>query len=402
MNFNLQAITFIFFSFFNLSIVLSYGQISENPIETFQNAGAGIPVATPSLLPASPPPKAALDSFKTDFSKHTVSYSDIIFSGNSKNSIPPINTPKFISVAEASSWLKNSEPVLSIESNGVAKAYPIQIIIWHKIINDEIANVPVAITYCPLSNTGVTFIRKFGDTIFNFGTTGHIRFSNLLIYDEYSETWWQQATGQAIAGKYAGSNLSFFPTQLISWKEFKETYSTGLVMSLDTGYIRAYGRNPYLNYDSSQTTPLLYQGPFKRKDLPFMERVVTIKMGDSTTAYPFSLLENHLIINDYVNQIPVVIMWSANTNSPLDTNIIAQGRLVGSATTFHRTIDNQVLNFRIIDNIIKDIQTSSTWNTLGKAISGPFSGKSLQPIIATNQFSFSWLSFYPSSKVYSH
>ena len=133
-----------------------------------------------------------------------------------------------------------------------------------------------------------------------------------------------------------------------------------------------------------------------------MERVVTIKMGDSTTAYPFSLLENHLIINDYVNQIPVVIMWSANTNSPLDTNIIAQGRLVGSATTFHRTIDNQVLNFRIIDNIIKDIQTSSTWNTLGKAISGPLSGKSLQPIIATNQFSFSWLSFYPSSKVYSH
>ena len=131
-----------------------------------------------------------------------------------------------------------------------------------------------------------------------------------------------------------------------------------------------------------------------------MERVVTIKMGDSTTAYPFSLLENHLIINDYVNQIPVVIMWSANTNSPLDSNIIANGRLVGSATAFHRSIDNQVFDFRVINNVIQDAQTLSTWNVLGKAISGPMSGSYLQPIIAVNQFYFSLLSFYPSGKIY--
>jgi hypothetical protein len=166
------------------------------------------------------PPKGAASEFSTDFSKHTVSYAEIISGGPPKDGIPAIDEPVFVDVDEANSWLKPVEPVILVEVGDEARAYPLQILIWHEIVNDTLGDLPLAVTFCPLCNTAIAFERTFDGQVLDFGTTGRLRYSNLIMYDRQTETWWQQANGEAIAGEYAGSQLEFYPAVIISWQEF--------------------------------------------------------------------------------------------------------------------------------------------------------------------------------------
>jgi Protein of unknown function (DUF3179) len=160
-----------------------------------------------TLLPQEPPPQFASVEFKTDFSKHCVHYSEIFSGGPPKDGIPAINSPKFVSADEADSWLKPNEPVIYFQVGDDARAYPIQILIWHEIVNDTVGGVPVAVTFCPLCNTAIAFERTINGRVLDFGTTGRLRFSNLLMYDRQTESWWQQAIGQAIIGQLTGTQL---------------------------------------------------------------------------------------------------------------------------------------------------------------------------------------------------
>ncbi|MBI1951134.1 MAG: DUF3179 domain-containing protein, partial [Acidobacteria bacterium] len=194
-----------------------------------------------------PPPGAAHD-FRTDFSKHTVPYKEVFSGGPPKDGIPALHHPRFVRVEEADSWIKPQEPVILFESGGDARAYPIQILIWHEIVNDTVNGLPVLITFCPLCNTATAFERSAQGRVLGFGTTGRLRFSNLIMYDAQTESWWQQATGEAIAGDLSGSRLVRVPASLVSWSDFKASHPDGRVLSRDTGYARPYGRNPYPGY----------------------------------------------------------------------------------------------------------------------------------------------------------
>jgi hypothetical protein len=211
-------------------------------------------------LPAEPPPYGAEIEFTTDFSKHSVPYSEILSGGPPKDGIPSIDDPDFQSTNEADEWLEDREPVVFVQVGDDARAYPIQILIWHEIVNDVIGGEPLLVSFCPLCNTAIAFKRTFNGQVLDFGTTGRLRYSNLIMYDRQTETWWQQATGNAIAGEFTGAQLELYPAAIISWADFKNLHPNGRVLSRNTGYSRDYGKNPYFGYDDINQSPFLFDG----------------------------------------------------------------------------------------------------------------------------------------------
>jgi hypothetical protein len=377
----------------------SSAELSETAIPTILESNSDQP-SPATLLREETPPRGAAAEFSTDFSKHTVSYAEIISGGPPKDAIPAIDKPVFVNVNEANSWLKPVEPVILVEVGEEARAYPLQILIWHEIVNDTIGDLPLAVTFCPLCNTAIAFVRTFDGQVLDFGTTGRLRYSNLIMYDRQTETWWQQADGEAIAGEYAGSQLDFYPAVIISWQEFMSAHPDGSVLSRETGYNRSYGQNPYAGYDDVNNPPFLYDGPQTPGVLPPVARVLTVDLSGEAVAYPYETLEKIRVVNEIVGDQPIAVFWASGTASALDTGVIASGRDVGSAAAYSRVLDGLELRFELIDGRIIDQQTGSEWNVLGKGIAGKLVGKQLSPVIAINHFWFSWAAFKPETRVF--
>jgi hypothetical protein len=346
------------------------------------------------------PPRGAVAQFTTDFSKHTVPYSEILSGGPPKDGIPAIDDPKFESVEAADEWLSPVEPVIFVQVGDDARAYPIQIFMWHEIVNDEVGGQPLVVTFCPLCNTGIAFERTVNGEVFDFGTTGRLRFSNLIMYDRQTETWWQQATGEAIAGELSGSQLVFYPAAMISWDEFKQAHPDGKVLSRDTGFNRNYGRNPYTGYDDVRKSPFLFVGPETPENLPAMARVLTVELGDETVAYPFDTLSEIKVASDMVGGTEIVVFWEPGTASALDASTVSGGQDVGTANAYESQVDGQDLTFVYEDGRILDEQTGSEWNVLGQATSGELQGAQLEPVVAINHFWFSWAAFKPETRIF--
>jgi thiol-disulfide isomerase/thioredoxin len=306
-------------------------------------------------------------------------------------------------VGEADVWLKPEEPVILVQVEGDARAYPAQILMWHEIVNDTVGGKGVTVTYCPLCNTGVAFERGFGGRVLDFGTTCRLRFTNLIMYDRQTETWWQQATGEGIAGQYAGRQLTFVPAFLISWADFREARPEGKVLSRDTGFSREYGRNPCTSCDDANSRPFLYDGPATPDVVPRMARVHTVDLNEETVAYPYAVLQEVRVANDTVGSVPLVVLWAPGTASALDAGSVAGGDGVGAATTFSRVLEGETLTF-VLDldgDRIMDEKTGSEWDVLGHAVSGPKAGSQLDPVVSITHFWFSWAAFRPETRVYS-
>jgi hypothetical protein len=359
-----------------------------------------VPETEPTLLPDELPPSGAQGQFSTDFSRHTIPYSDILSGGPPKDGIPAIDDPKLISVVEADGFLEDLEPVIFLKIGDDARAYPLQILTWHEIVNDVVGERPVTVTFCPLCNTAIAFDRNFEDLLLDFGTTGRLRFSNLIMYDRQTETWWQQATGEGIAGQFAGRQLTFLPASIIGWGEFKENFPDGQVLSKDTGFSRQYGRNPYAGYDNINNSPFLFRGPQTPGELPAMARVLTVDLNGEAVAYPYQVLQEDGVINDSIAGEEVVVFWQAGTASALNAAIIAQGEDVGAAATFSRVLDGQTLTFSYDGQTITDDQTGSEWDVFGQAISGELAGSQLEPVVSVNHFWFSWAAFKPETRIF--
>jgi hypothetical protein len=354
----------------------------------------------PTFDPADKPPRGAIQEFKTDFSIHSVPYNEILSGGPPKDGIPPIDDPKYVSISEADEWLEPVDPVIHVQVGDVARAYPLEILTWHEIVNDTLGELPLVVTFCPLCNTGIAFLRTFDDRVLDFGTTGRLRFSNLVMYDRQTETWWQQASGEAIAGELTGSQLEFYPAATISWETFRSSFPDGDVLSRVTGHNRPYGQNPYAGYDDVSRSPFLYLGPETPDKLPSMAIVLTVDLGQEAVAYHNNILADLKVINDTVAGQEIVAFWIEGTASALDKSTISAGRDVGSGNTFLRLLGDQLLTFRSEDDRIFDDQTDSEWNLLGRAIEGELAGEQLEPIVSINHFWFSWAAFKPETRIY--
>lgn len=362
--------------------------------------GEESPVKVPTLLPEEPPPTGAESQFTTDFSRRSVPYTEILSGGPPKDGIPAIDNPSFINVAEADEWLEDVEPVIFLRIGDDARAYPLQIMTWHEIVNDTVNNIAVVVTFCPLCNTAIVFERTVSDRVLDFGTTGRLRYSNLVMYDRQTESWWQQANGEAIAGELTGRRLSFLPATIIGWGEFKANFPEGKVLSRETGFSRPYGTNPYTGYDDINNSPFLYRGPRTPDQLPPIARVLTVDLGGEAVAYPYDVLQSAGVVNDGVGGTAIVVFWQPGAASNLDAGYIADSRDVGAAAAYSRWLDGKLLTFTYKDGRILDEDTGSEWDVLGKAVSGVLAGKQLEPVIAINHFWFSWAAFRPETRIY--
>ncbi|MEW6688500.1 MAG: DUF3179 domain-containing protein [Pseudomonadota bacterium] len=336
---------------------------------------------------------------KTDFTKRTVDLAEIESGGPPKDGIPAIDRPRFVGARVARAWLGAKEPVIVLRLGREAKAYPLQILMFHEIVNDAIAGTPVAVTFCPLCNASMVFDRRVAGRVLDFGTTGRLRYSDLVMYDRQTESWWQQFTGKGIVGHYAGAVLARLASEIVAFEDFSAAHPTGLVLSRETGHARPYGRNPYAGYDRIDQSPFLFSATLDTR-LPPMERVLSVSAAGRHRLYPLSLLERHPVLNAALGELAYVVFAKPGMASPLDEPRIAEGRPIAAATAFARKLGNRTLEFEFRNGKILDKETSSEWNLLGEAVAGPLRGKRLPQLEESGvHFAFAWLAFNPASEI---
>jgi hypothetical protein len=320
--------------------------------------------------------------------KSIVPLDQIVSGGPPPDGIPSIDNPKFISVQEASKFLEASELVLGLNINGDIRAYPLQILVWHEIVNDEVGGVPVAVTYCPLCFTNQVFNRTIDDVqeVVEFGTSGKLYNSNLVMYDRTSKSLWSQALAEGIVGKHAGTKLERVPFDIAYWKEWKQLYPDSKVLSRDTGSNRPYGADPYGDYYTN--SDLLFPVLNRDDRLGLKEIVVGLENKEQHKAYKLQEIENKKVINDQVNSKPIALFSLYPFMVRAYDRIVEDGELT---LQFEYDADNN----RIIDK-----QTGSEWNFEGMAITGQMKGKQLTRLPYDEGFWFEWIAFHPKTGLY--
>lgn len=279
---------------------------------------------------ASPPPPDSAQ-WETDFSKQLVPLDEFQSGGPPKDGIPAIDTPRY-TPADDVDFLEDREPVIMLTVGDKSRAYPLQILTWHEIVNTRLGDVPVAVTFCPLCNTAIVFDRRVDGEVLDFGTTGKLRESDLVMYDRQTESWWQQFGGEALVGTLAGKELRQLPARMVSWGEFRQTHPTGLVLNRDTGHVRDYGTNPYAGYDDIASPPIFATRNSDDDRLPPKERVVYVEVGEEAYAVPFSSLAKTRSVTFGTSKGEVEVGWEGGVASALDGPGIASGRDVGAAS----------------------------------------------------------------------
>jgi hypothetical protein len=288
--------------------------------------------------------------------------------------------------------------VLALRVGDDARAYPLRIMVWHEIVNDTVGGVPVTVTYCPLCNTAVAVDRRVGERTLDFGTSGSLYQSALVMYDRQTESLWSHFTGQAVAGFLTGAELDRYPVATVAWSDWREAHPDGLVLSRETGHSRSYGTNPYPGYDDVNSQPFLFEGEVDGR-LAAKTRVVGVGLGEQPTAIRLEpLLEQGVVVLE-IDGEPATAWALPGTASALDAGQVTDGRDVGATGVFASTVEGQVLTFtRAADGFVDD-QTGSTWNVLGRAASGPLAGTQLEAFEHVDTFWFAWAAFAPDTRV---
>lgn len=292
------------------------------PLAAIGNADAVNP--SPEIVLKSKPHAELGVDWKTNFDKRLVSFFEFQPGGPGKDGIPAIDQPRFAAPG-AIDFLRPQEPVIELVVRGRARAYPLQILVWHEIVNDRIAGIPVAVTFCPLCNTAIVFDRRSGRRVLDFGVSGNLRNSDLVMFDRQTESWWQQFGGLALIGDLAGTRLRKLPARIVSWADFRRAHPSGEVLTRETGNPRSYGQNPYVGYDDVNSPPFF---PARNGDdrLAPKERVVFLERGDKTAAVPHSVLARKRVVEVRLDGATYVVRTRGKVSSPLDRGTLADGR----------------------------------------------------------------------------
>ena len=352
------------------------------------------------------PPEATVSALREGITapllpEPLVSPLDILSGGPPPDGIPSIDVPEFDRASEVQ-WLESQEAVVVLVANGDARAYPAQVLIWHEIVNDTVGGEPVTVTYCPLCNTAIGYYRQLDDRIFDFGTSGKLYNSALVMYDRQTESLWAHYTGQAVAGALTGLQLALIPVATVAWETFLAEHPNGLVLTRPGGFGRSYGTNPYVGYDAPNGQPLFADAD-PDPQLPPMTRVLVIRRGGDVVAVVHETLHSEGVIEVDVGGATVVAFNLPGTASPLQTQQVAFGRDVGATGVFDATVDGQVLSFTRKPGAASsdgpgafvDDQTGSTWSVLGLALDGPLAGTQLEAIEHLDTFWFAAAAYDP-------
>jgi len=358
-------------------------------------------VPAQGVLPDGP---SALDTMQhADFPDPLVPVGEILSGGPPPDGIPSIDDPVFLDVADHLDLLEVREPVVALEIDGDARAYPVRALIWHEIVNDTVGGVPVAVTYCPLCNSAVTYRREIRGVETTFGTSGRLFASALVMYDRATESLWTHFDGRAVVGVLTGEQLESIASPLLAWEDFRSTYPTGKVLDFDnTGFSRDYGRNPYAGYDDEGSFPFLFRGTVDDRAVA-KQRVVGVSIDGESVAFALSYVSagEANASNELVGEVPVAILWKAGQASALDDGTISDGFDVGSVGVFDPHVDGTSLTFGAQGSMFVDAQTGSTWTVTGEATDGPLAGARLVRLDHLDTFWFAWSTYRPGTALVS-
>ena len=345
-------------------------------------------------------PSALDDRDDPTFPEPLIDPQEIRSGGPPPDGIPPIDAPTF-ERASGVDWLNDVEPVLILELDGETHAYPVQILIWHEIVNDTFGSTPVTVSYCPLCNSAIAYDRRVGERVLDFGTSGSLFNSSLVMYDRQTESLWSHFTGEAVVGTLTGTQLSTFPVSTVAWETFRSVHPDGLVLSRETGFARDYGRNPYVGYDDVNAAPFLFDGVVDGR-LAAQTRVVVVRTDTETIAVVQAELADARVLHTTVGGADVVLLLEPGVSTALEDASVSGGRDVGAVGVFDPTVDGQRLTFEPLDEDgFSDVETGSTWDILGRATAGPLAGTALTAVEHLETFWFAIGAFEPDIRVVS-
>jgi hypothetical protein len=327
--------------------------------------------------------------------KHTVPLDKIVSGGPPQDGIPSIDNPKFQSVQEADEILEDSELVLGLNINGDIRAYPLQILVWHEIVNDVVGGKPVAITYCPLCFTNQVSSRTLNDgSIVEFGTSGKLYNSNLVMYDRKSNSLWSQALGEGIVGDYSGVKLERIPFDIAFWKEWKKLHPESKVLTRDTGTVRPYGADPYGDYYTNDL--ILFPVANDDKRLGLKEIIIGLEDKNQYKAYKLQDIETVKVINDVIGDDKKIALVALE---PFMVRVF--DRVIDSDNNDEGNKNIVVdLFYNQTNNTLIDKVTNSELNFEGKFIKGQLHDKQLKRLPMDQGFWFEWVAFHPETEVY--
>lgn len=336
---------------------------------------------TESNVTVSEGPASTLTIMETDGQKHIIPLDKIKGGGPPKDGIPSIDDPKFTEIS-GSQFVSDSDVVIGLEINGDARAYPLFILVWHEIVNDVVGGTPVAVTYCPLCYTNQVFERIVNGNEVEFGTSGKLYQSNLLMYDRWTDSYWSQGLGMAVTGKLSGIQLKTIPFDVITWGDWKKLHPDSLVLTTDTGHLRSYATDPYGDY---YTDPRIIFPVDNMDDRMHPKEIILGFHEDGIyKAYKQNDVELHNVINDNIGETSLMLVSLFPQNS----------------RAFDRNLNGEILQFQYVDGKITDAKTESVWSYDGLAISGPLEGNYLTRISMEPGFWFSWVAFHPDTAVW--
>jgi hypothetical protein len=358
-----------------------------------------------ALLPSALTQNAPATVPDVDLERHSVPLSEVYFdtfqSSNRalpldradritivrlRDAIPPIHDPRYQSSA-AADWLADDDLILGYAAGGEAWAYPLRILNYHEIVNDELAGEPILISFCPLCFSGVVYSRRLGDEVLTFGNTSALYESDMVMLDYQTGSYWWQVAGRAIVGTLTDAELVALPSLTTTWEAWRELHPQTLVLSRDTGFRRPYDRNPFLGFDE-----FLDGGrfAFPVSDASLDDRllpgtkVLTVQIGDEVRAYP--LTENApAAIEDAVGGEPLVVFIDPEAES-------------GAA--YSTRLGDRDLTFTIEADRVIDSETGSTWNTAGRAITGDLTGSQLTPLPIKTSFWYAAIAAAPQTTIF--
>jgi thiol-disulfide isomerase/thioredoxin len=347
-----------------------------------------------------------------------------------RDCIPSIDQPEFETPTEAQGWLKPTDLVVSVTYNGATKAYPVKILNWHEIVNDDFNGEPLAITFCPLCNSALVFRRPIVDgKTLEFGVSGRLYKSDLVMYDRQTASFWSQIEGRAIIGPLAGQRLEYVPTEMMTWQKWQERYSIAWVLARPTVYtavggqpgrpkrtqsqeseehqavwrgqvgkpqiidpsgavpsrefLRDYDFDPYSWYKSDNVNT--FGTPFADERLAAKTTIWGVELNGTAKAYLPEAVAQWGALNDELGGEPILVLWDSEHEM---------------IRFFSRRLAERALRFNYRDGQIIDTETQSLWDADGQAQSGPLAGAQLQKLPGIPAFWFAWLAFHPHTELY--
>ena len=369
-------------------------------------------VVAAEQTPSSPRADAiasGLDTYRdpTDaLSEPSIDLSVLRSGGPPPDGIPAIDDPAFHAAASVD-YLRPTDPVIALEINGDARAYPLDILIWHELVNDTVGGVPVSVAYCPLCNSVTVYERTIAGQVLDFGVSGLLYNSSLVMYDRQTETLWSHFSGEPLYGALGEAELVAIPASIVGFGTWQEGHPDGLVLNRDTGSSRNYGANPYPGYDDVDSTPFLFEGEVDGR-YTAMTRIVGVENQGGTQAAAFPLLElrDVGVATTSIDGEDVVAFWVPGSSSALDDQRVSGGVDVGATGVFSPVVADRSLTFSSSTDAdgevsITDTETGSTWSIFGEATGGELAGTQLDQLVHVDTFWFAWIAFHPDSAVVS-